>query len=774
MNQDAHTLLTALGGDGYLSICWKPPGAHQLSSVVLTLPEALATIDAVGDTADLWYGVNRMTQRPPSGRGRAADITRITCLYADLDTGKPLTPATISEARTIIDGLPDPVFIVYSGHGLQPIWPLSGGEFATSDPVILGRWGQLIADRAAARGWVTDNVYDLARILRVPGTVNHKYPGKPVRARLEHTGGVPLTYDDVTSVLDEHERTRPPRAHIIASGPARPAASSHAVRQWLDQVAAFQHPSSSYGTQAMDELLAEYGTRENSRHRWMVRSVTRVLELAAAGQIDAHRSLTVIRDRFTALLAGERPALPEFIEGVAWGVGQLTPSPNGNSPAEDSATPAGTAPVVDTLAGHLASGDIILDEPSTPPSIWGDGEEAIWAEGESLIVAGPDGVGKTTLAGQIVRARLGIGPPAVLGMPVRRGDRNLLYLMMDRPRQIRRALRRVFTEADRAALKERLILWQGPPPADLARDTSMLLRLCILADADTVIVDSLKDAALKLSDDETGAGWNRARQNVTAAGIEILELHHPRKEQSDNKKPATLADLFGSRWISAGAGSVLMIWGKAGDPVVELIHIKQPAAEIGPWQLRIDRATGGIEREHGVSLLTEIRYHAGQVTAKDAAQILFGTQSPTRAEVEKARSRLDKLVADGVLTEQGGGRGHGPVTWHLSQAPDSVPDSPEQSDGSQKINKSYPVVPGFQQVNAVNGLSGNQSDASQAPSQHEEVRERGGIYTPVPDFRPEQATASQSVGTSSPPACPHCGERHERYGQGGRPCVETR
>ena len=117
MNHDARTLLTALGDDGYLSVCWQQPGA-EFASAVVTLPEALDSIEAIGNTANLWYGVNRMASKPAGGRGLAKHVTRVTCLYADLDTGKALTPGSITEARTIIDGLPDPAFIVQSGHGL--------------------------------------------------------------------------------------------------------------------------------------------------------------------------------------------------------------------------------------------------------------------------------------------------------------------------------------------------------------------------------------------------------------------------------------------------------------------------------------------------------------------------------------------------------------------------------------------------------------------------------------------------------------------------------
>ena len=188
------------------------------------------------------------------------------------------------------------------------------------------RWGQLISDRCADRGWVTDPVYDLARILRVPGSTNHKYRDKPVRARMEVTEGVPLTYDEVTELLAEHERSAPKLRKIQIEGKAaKPAASNQAVRKWLDKRAGFQRPATPYGAKALAGLLAEYGTTTEARHPWMVRSVIRAVELADRGDLDGHQALTVIRDRFTEAINGERAVVGEFAAAVRHAVGQLDP-----------------------------------------------------------------------------------------------------------------------------------------------------------------------------------------------------------------------------------------------------------------------------------------------------------------------------------------------------------------------------------------------------------------------------------------------------------------
>lgn len=130
-------------------------------------------------------------------------------------------------------------------------------------------------------------------------------------------------------------------------------------------------------------------------------------------------------------------------------------------------------------------GAFILDAPTEVPAIWGDGDQVLWAEGEALTIVGPIGVGKTTITGQLVRSRIGLAD-SLLGYPVKATQGRVLYLAMDRPRQIARALRRMFAGVDRAVLDEHLVFWEGPPLQDLAKHPEELLRLCLQAHADTV------------------------------------------------------------------------------------------------------------------------------------------------------------------------------------------------------------------------------------------------------------------------------------------------
>ncbi len=88
-------------------------------------------------------------------------------------------------------------------------------------------------------------------------------------------------------------------------------------------------------------------------------------------------------------------------------------------------------------------------------------------------VAGPMGLGKTMLALLLMHAQLGLGDGRVLGLPVPERPGKILYLAMDRPAQIARAVHRLFTENERQVLAERLLIWRGRHPA-----TSRKTRCC--------------------------------------------------------------------------------------------------------------------------------------------------------------------------------------------------------------------------------------------------------------------------------------------------------
>ncbi len=299
--------------------------------------------------------------------------------------------------------------------------------------------------------------------------------------------------------------------------------------------------------------------------------------------------------------------------------------------------------------GTLPGGDWILDAPTETAAVWGGASAAVaWAEGEPLMICGPEGVGKTAVSQQLALARIGLHD-GFLGMRVAVDDRPVLYIAADRPRQAQRSFARMVRSEDRATLNERLRIWRGPLPFDVGADPK---RLAMFAEGfGTVFIDSLKDIALDLVKDEVGTRVNQALQELVAADIEACVNHHQRKGR-EGGKPKKLEDVYGSRWLTAGMGSVLLVWGEPGDLVVDLTHLKQPAEEIGPLQLLHDhgRGTTSLYLEIDFLSLAEAAGADG-LLVYDAAKALFRTETPDKNEIEKARRRLDRLADQGQLVK---------------------------------------------------------------------------------------------------------------------------
>ena len=130
------------------------------------------------------YGSNR--------RCLKKDIAGIAGLWLDIDIKspehrKPNLPETIQEAESLLEALPvfmQPSIVLNSGHGLQAWWLFnetwtfdSATERADAEQ-LERRFIGFFKQRAQLRGWDVDSVYNLDRVLRVPGTTNNK--GEPV------------------------------------------------------------------------------------------------------------------------------------------------------------------------------------------------------------------------------------------------------------------------------------------------------------------------------------------------------------------------------------------------------------------------------------------------------------------------------------------------------------------------------------------------------------------------------------------------------------------
>jgi len=184
--------------------------------------------------------------------------------------------------------------------------------------------------------------------------------------------------------------------------------------------------------------------------------------------------------------------------------------------------------------------------------------------------------------------------------------------------------------------------------------------------------------------------------------VELAELHHTVKRGGNGGAPTALADVYGSTWITSGAGSAIMLSGEAGDPVVNLRHLKQPAAEVGPYSVLHDQTAGTMSIEHAADLVAIARASApGGLTAKAAAMTITDKTDVSKSEVEKARRKLDRLAKAGRLVfregTKGGIDGGTASTWHgvsTDHGTDhgSVFDNPITHRSRQSRSETYPQV----------------------------------------------------------------------------------
>jgi putative DNA primase/helicase len=151
--------------------------------------EAVAYMRAMESREGVYLRATTLRAQPASGgRGSAADSLALPGLWADVDLAGPghktdqALPPDIAAGKAIIEqsGLPTPSLWVHSGGGLYPWWLLEQPIEVTTGNLadlerLSARWQNAIGRSAAALGWhYGTGVGDLARVLRIPGSVNRK------------------------------------------------------------------------------------------------------------------------------------------------------------------------------------------------------------------------------------------------------------------------------------------------------------------------------------------------------------------------------------------------------------------------------------------------------------------------------------------------------------------------------------------------------------------------------------------------------------------------
>lgn len=130
------------------------------------------------DQKDVYFGVGLRDKRS----GKKEDVYAITALWADIDS--KAHGGSMSRCLDNLQGLMvKPTIIVASGHGYHGYWVLKEPLIVGEDVDLLKRAEKAMSNLADLIGG--DHVQNVNRIMRVPGTVNHKDPGSRGQRRVQ-------------------------------------------------------------------------------------------------------------------------------------------------------------------------------------------------------------------------------------------------------------------------------------------------------------------------------------------------------------------------------------------------------------------------------------------------------------------------------------------------------------------------------------------------------------------------------------------------------------
>lgn len=224
---------------------------------------------------DMYFGIGLQESAASIGkRGGVNDITGIVGLHLDIDVAGPghkkqALPPSYRDAESIFDQLGlEPTVLVNSGHGLQAYflfskpWIFKGTDERIEAQALLQRCHNTVKRICAEKGWVIDSVFDLARVMRIPGTMNCKDPDNPVRAKTLKLDGPRYKKSDLEQVFDEL-----PDGSLqqIAKKQIRPGAGEYQHVKYAPEAKA---PAEKLLT--LLEISVEFkATWDRKRNRWL-------------------------------------------------------------------------------------------------------------------------------------------------------------------------------------------------------------------------------------------------------------------------------------------------------------------------------------------------------------------------------------------------------------------------------------------------------------------------------------------------------------------------
>jgi hypothetical protein len=179
-------LKTAFDGRSEAYICIWVKGQQKKTYWIQDENEVEAIIENHRED-DIYVGMGLVkTPKGSNVRAKKEDVIGIPGLWVDIDVANPEVEdkkdraATVEDALKCIDGLPEPTFVIKSGFGVhcwwlfETVWLFDGAQEREAAEALTHAWNQTIQGKAKELGFDVDSTYDLARVLRLPGSINWK------------------------------------------------------------------------------------------------------------------------------------------------------------------------------------------------------------------------------------------------------------------------------------------------------------------------------------------------------------------------------------------------------------------------------------------------------------------------------------------------------------------------------------------------------------------------------------------------------------------------
>lgn len=362
-------------------------------------------LDASGHGREVYFGLG-LIRGSPQGRGTAEDAAAIGCLWADIDLAGPAhpgksLPTRIEDVENLLGELPlAPSVVVDSGHGAHAYWLLKE-PWVFEDETDRRRaarlahaWHGLVCRLAETKGWKLENLGGLARVLRLPGTVNHKLASQPVEVRiLRSDPGLRYNPSDFEQFVSAEDDRAQAEGVAVATDLVLRADAEPPVRRMIEAAAVstkFVETWSRKRTDLTDQSQSSYDlslATIAAMLGWTDQEMADLI-IAARREHNEKPEKALRRDYITRTLARARQAAADMpVESADVDISAIT------SQAAVSAGPAPPAPSV-MMSGLRVDAVCLADvEPEPVHWLW----PGRFALGKLSLIAGEPGLGKSFL-----------------------------------------------------------------------------------------------------------------------------------------------------------------------------------------------------------------------------------------------------------------------------------------------------------------------------------------------------------------------------------------